>query len=576
MRKVRRESSIRFFSNCNQKQLWRKLKAVGVITDDNRQCSVDLNEFNDVCTMPNLSPGDSAFNILPTASLGSFSFRNVTENEVFYAMSQIKSEAVGADGIHLKFLKLIFPAISKHFTYLINSIISSSVVPNLWKIAKVIPIPKIKQPKVPSDFRPISILSVCYKIFEVVVREQILFHLKTSNLVSDFQSGFRKGHSTTGILLDITETIRANLDRGNVSALIFLDFRKAFDSINHKILVGKLYTKFNFSHTACKLVWSLLSDRKQFVQVENEISDTINICRGVPQGSIFGPLLFLLYINDIFENVSFLKCYTFADDVQLLATSESSDLVSFQNNINRDLDRVADWSKANDLSLNPLKCKIMIFSKPSNISLNIFLNSNRLEIVTHYKTLGLIIDNDLSFNHHVNFVISRVSWTLRRLYNIGYYLPLDIRRRVALSLCLPLFLYCMEVYSGTSSLNIQRLHLCFNRVIRYIFGLGPYDHVSVYCKDLLGCEFEEYINLRLMIFFYKTVKFGNPPYLLDKFSFGVSSRTHSLNLPRHSSLIMTRSFVIKISRLWNSVIPYQNRKFSYPVSNFKDIYLSNI
>ena len=267
----------------------------------------------------------------------------------------------------------------------------------------------------------------------------MLYHLNASSSICDFQSGFSKGYNKAGVLLDITEAIRSNLDKGYMSALVFLDFKKAFDSINHRILIMKLCSKFNFSSVACRLTWSLLSGWTQFVHVDDRISETLEINRGVPQGSILGPLLFLLYINDIFQNLSFLKCYTYADDVQLLATAESSDLLCFQNSINRDLSHIAEWSKANELLLNPEKYKIMIFSKNSNPNLDILLDNKRLDTVTHYKTLGLIIDNDLSFNYHVNFIISKVSWTLRRLYNVGFYLPLVVRRRVALSLCLPVF-----------------------------------------------------------------------------------------------------------------------------------------
>lgn len=235
---------------------------------------------------------------------------------------------------------------------------------------------------------------------------------------------------------------------------------------------------------------------------------------------------------------------------------------------------VSNWSRNNFLKLNPAKCKVMIFSK-SPIDLNIRLESELLEIVPYYKTLGVILDDKLTFSQHINFVISRISWVLRRLYNTAFYLPSSVRRKVAMSLCLPLLNYGIEIYSCTTALNMDRLRICFNRVIRYIFKIRFMEHVSNRQKDLLGCSFEQYIKLRLTLFFYKTIKYGCPVYLVDKFSFGVSNRTHSLVCPAYASLMMERSFSIKIVRIWNTV-PYQNRRFNYTLPNFKNIFLSHL
>lgn len=576
IRRVRREKCLKFFSSCDQKQLWRKLRTIGVVNGNESQFSLDMDEFNEYSRMPNILLGESNFDVTSLNRINGFSFSNVSEDDVFFAMSQIKSDAIGADGIHLKFLKLIFPAISVHLTFLINSVITSSFVPAIWKVGKIIPIPKVKFPRSTSDYRPISILSVCSKILEVILRQQMLSYLNTSAQISDFQSGFRRGHSTAGVLLDITETIRMNLDVGNINALIFLDFCKAFDSVSHGVLVRKLYERFEFSSCGCKLIWSLLTNRSQFVQVGDSYSQSLQVYRGVPQGSILGPLLFLLYINDIFQNLSFLRCYTYADDIQLLATTDIINLQSFQSRINSELECIVEWSRSNFLELNPLKCKVMLFAKDPGISLNIILDNQPLEFVSQYKTLGVILDCNLTFDYHINFIISRISWTLRSLYNVAYYLPLGVRRKVALSLCLPIFLYCMEVYSCTSQGNIDRLRVCFNRVVRYIYRLRISDHVSGYYRELLGCDFGQYINLRRMIFFYKIVKYGNPSYLLQKFHFGTSSRTRTLIPPRNSSLLMSRSFCVITASLWNQKIPYRDRTFSHSLSTFKNILLLHL
>lgn len=572
IRSIRKKYCLRFFSTCNQQQLWRKIRSVGILKPSgSNKFPVCLDEFNEFSRLPQIS-NDNNLHIPLTEG---FSFANVTENDVLSAVLSIKSQAVGVDHIHIRFLKFIALPVLPHLTFIINRVLTTSVVPNIWKIGRIVPIPKVKTPSNCSDFRPISILSVCCKVLEIIIRDQMLTHLNNGNIIHPQQSGFRKGFSTTGILLDITESIRENLDKDRVSILIFLDYCKAFDSISHPKLITKLSRIFGFSSSACNLIYSFLSGRSQYVQVEHEVSRMVSTYRGVPQGSILGPLLFLLYVNDLFHELSFLKGYTYADDVQLLATFDTSSLSISKEQINIELTRLVEWSKCNFLQLNPTKCKFMIFSKHP-IDINILLDNESLEVVTHYKTLGIILDDNLTFNHHINSVISRISWTLRRLYNVAFYLPLSIKRRIALSLCLPLLIYGIEVYSCTSVMNRSRLRVCFNKVIRYIYGVRIDNHVSEYYLDLFGCSFEKYIELRQILFFYKTIKYCKPDYLMSKFHFASSNRTHSLIYPAYSYSVMEMSFRVIVSRIWNRVIPYRERGFSHSLSEFEHIFLSNL
>lgn len=571
IRKVRKNYCMRYFSSCDRRQMWRKIKSIGIQdSNESLRFPISLNEFNEFSRMTNVD--DGIYNI---GFSEGFSFRNVDENDVLNAVFRIKSEAVGADGIPSRFLRFIAPAILRLLTFIINKILTTSDIPRVWKVGRIVPVPKTKTPRICADYRPITILPVCAKVLEFIIRDQMLSHLKSNNMIHPYQSGFRSAHSTTGVLLDITETIRENYDDERVSVLIFLDFCKAFDSISHRRLISKLSHFFGFSSSACKLIYSFLTTRCQFVRVGQENSRVISIYRGIPQGSILGPLLFLLYTNDLFNELSFSKIYTYADDIQLLDSFDLASLRESEERINSQLTRLVDWSKLNFLQLNPKKCKIMIFSK-NQISLDIVLNNQLLEVVSQYKTLGLILDNKLTFNLHINSVISRITWTLRKLYTVAFYLPLTIRRCVALSLCLPLLIYGIEVYSCTGVTNINRLRICFNKVIRYIFKLRYNDHVSQYYTELFGCSFSQYIKLRQIIFFYKTMKFGEPSYLLNKFNFSNSNRTFALMYPRHTSLFMERSFCISIARLWNMFIPYQEHRFSHTLSEFRNIFLLNM
>lgn len=576
IRRIRRRSSINFFSNCDQKQIWQRLRSIGAVGGDQTSFVIDPDEFNEYSRMPPISaPTISLDQDLFENSTG-FVFRNINDHHVFNAMSRLKSNSVGADGIPLKFLKAIFSEIVPHLTYIFNTCISRSIFPSDWKVGRIVPIPKVKSPSSVNDYRPITILPCCSKIFEIILKDQLQSYLDEARIISPFQSGFRKGYNTSTLMLDIVESIRTQLDKHLVSVLIFLDFRKAFDSISHDLLARKLVEQYNFSSTSSRLLLSYLSNRSQFVKVGVQYSNLVNLYRGVPQGSILGPLLFLLYINDIFRNFTFLKCYTYADDIQLLGSSECRNIALFERRINSDLFNVFEWSRQNFLDLNPEKCKMMIFSGNDDYRIDVFLNNVRIERVDVYKSLGFYIDKKLSFERHINSVVSKVSWTLRKLYNMSTYLPLAIRRRVGMALCYPLFLYGLEMYSCTTQDYVNTLKLCFNRVIRYIFNLKIRDHVSGFRIQLLGYDFGDFISSRQIILFFKIMKYNCPSYLAERFVFGNSERTNLIVYPSHSTLIMQKSFVMKVGRLWNDVIPYSDRTFQQTVSQFSNIFRTNL
>ncbi|KAI8130510.1 hypothetical protein CVS40_0789 [Lucilia cuprina] len=275
IRGVRRKYCLRFFSTCDQKQLWCKIKSIGIVkSPGNERFPISLNEFNEFSRMAGTA--DGGLDHLPSSE--GFTFANVTETDVLNAVLSIKSQAVGADQIHIKFLKFIILPILKHLTFIINRVLTTSVVPKIWKVGRIVPIPKVKIPRNCSDYRPISILSVCSKVLELIIREQMLHHLNSC----------RK---------DLVFKLLAH----------FWKSRK---------LLGKLRQGFGYS-SACKLIYSFLHGRSQFVQIEREVSN-------LP--SFYQRLTYYLY--------------------KIL-----------RRNINSELDLLVDWSKRNFLQLNAMKCK---------------------------------------------------------------------------------------------------------------------------------------------------------------------------------------------------------------------------
>lgn len=243
------------------------------------------------------------------------------------------------------------------------------------------------------------------------------------------------------------------------------------------------------------------------------------------------------------------------------------------SNVNHDLENIQRWCNTNFITLNIAKSKAVNFTNMRENVLNIGYDGIPLQFVSYLKTLGFFIDKDLSFSQHITFMIYRVIITLRRLYSVPCNLSINVKKRIGHVLLMPLITYGLEVYSGITAANFLRVERCFNRVIRYVYGLRVFDHVSAYVFDFLGCSFRDFVNHKLLLLFYKMFKNSSPSFLVSRFTFSQSTRTHCLLCPRFHTMVMQRSFIVRVTRLWNSILPYENRNFSYTFKQFKRILL---
>lgn len=550
--------SQKFSQAIGTKQKWKAIRDTGVGKNVSRaEIDIDVNDLNKKflnIEMPKVD-NNSYTNYSKTLNLDtSFSVACVDQTDILECFLKIKSNAIGHDEINPIFLKSLLPKLLPYLTHLYNTIITKSTVPSSWKIAKIIPIPKTK-----NEYRPIAILPYMSKVLELVLKKQLNIFLSKNSLITDRQSGFRAKRGCITALLDVTEDIRKSIDYNNVTFLTLLDHSKAFDTVEHTLLCNKLSNIFNFSSSAVNLMSSYLSNRSQSVCINNRTSELLPVSRGVPQGSVLGPLLFSLYINDLPSVLSFCNVHMYADDVQLYINCDKKSLSDCVVMLNKDLQCVHDWASKNGLCLNPSKSKCLVIAKRAfdlSILPKVILNNLAIEFVDSAKNLGIIFDRTLSWNRHINSTIGKVYSMLRILWITQYFTPQKIRMLLAKTYLLPILLYGCEIFANCDITFKNKLNVMFNNIARYVFGLKRRDHVSNFSKQIYGITFNKYLEFKTLLFLHKIIFTKEPIYLHNILKFTRSNRINNLIQLRHTSLNSERQFFVFSIYLWNGLPSY--------------------
>ena len=383
----------------------------------------------------------------------------------------------------------------------------------------MIPIHKSGSSTCVNNYRPISTLSILSKLFEKLMKHRLTCYFESGNFFTKHQFGFRSGCDTNDAVLEFLDQTYKSLDSGRSVVSVFLDLSKAFQTLDHGILLSKL-NYIGIRGEMLEWLRSYLSGRTQFTTVNGESSDMLEVCTGVPQGSVLGPLLFLVYLNDMSNSSGVLNFIHFADDTTLFLTGENLD--DLCGVVNDELGRVDEWLITNKLSLNVNKTNSIIFSNYT-ISDNVLIKIRDVPIsrVHSTKFLGIIIDDRLTFSKHVDNVCSKISKSIGIMYRLSSIVPAPVLLNVYYALVHSNLIYGISSWGGSAQIHLNRVRVLQRRAVRLCNAGGSS------CMNGLGVlTVDKLYKYFCAIKLFQSVNLGRHEYFNLEFSSLLPSHSH--------------------------------------------------
>ena len=496
------------------------------------------------------------------------------------------SKGVGPNSIPTKILKQISHLISTPLAHIFNKSFRTGVFPGLLKISKINPLHKKDSRLLISNYRPISLLSNINKIIEKLMFKRLYSFLEKYKCIYNLQFGFRENHSTNHAIISIIDKIQNAIQDNRFAIGIFIDLQKAFDTVNHDILLEKLdhYGISGISNTWFK---SYLTGRQQFVSISGEDSDLTTTEHGVPQGSVLGPLLFLLYINDLHQCIINSTSFHFADDTNLLYIPPKKVRSRIARRINVDLKSLNNWLLANKISLNSSKTELIIFRKKGVPipDLKLKLNGIKLKPKHEIKYLGLTIDEHLTFNSHINTMNAKLKRANNLLALSRHYLPPSLLKQLYYSQFHSHLAYGCQVWGQVPS-SINQTIILQKKAVRLLSFSASDSPSSPIFKELQILKLEDLITTNNLMFVHKTLNKTAPSHFHNFFELHVPSHDHATrndplsgySIPPGSvSLngIPLRSLKYKCAQDWNNMLKTLSRTVGH-TDRFVDVSIPSL
>ena len=476
-------------------------------------------------------------------------------DKIITSMKAKKSS--GHDNISTALIKKLKLELKVLISILINKSLETGKVPDMIKIAKVIPIYKAKSPSLYTNYRPISLLPSISKIIEKVVHKRVYNFLNCNNIFYNSQYGFRPKYSTIHAITELTTNIQQSLDNNCDSLGVFLDLSKAFDTINHDTLLKKLH---HYGVRGLALDWfrSYLSNRKQFVNFKNVNSEMQAVTCGVPQGSVLGPLLFIIYTNDLPNALRHSRCILFADDTTLYYSSKN--MQNTITKISEDLNNLTEWFKANKLSLNVSKTNYIIFSRSNHIVTDTLkIGDEIINNVSNTKFLGVIIDSRLNWHEHIKYCKNKMTSGLYILNCVKRLLASEHLKSIYHTLVHPYINYGLILWGSANKTNTNKIQTTQNKSVRAI-TLSKYNEtVRPIFKTLHILPVDSLYQLHISKFMYQFTKKNLPKPLLNLFTQNIDIHSHNTrhkmdpHITQSSTKASSQSLIHKAPNIWHNI-----------------------
>ena len=470
------------------------------------------------------------------------------------------NKAVGLDNVSAKLLKMTAPAISRSLASLLNFSLEHGQLANDWKLARVTPVPKEGSSENLDNFRPVSVLPVIAKILERVVHRQLYAYLQRHSILNVAQSGFRPHHTTQDVLVSTIDDWRQALDEDKLVGSIMVDLSKAFDMVSHSILLRKLES---YGVRGGELGWfaNYLNGRRQRVCINGVQSGWTGILRGVPQGSILGPLLFTIYVNDLPQSVMHGRIKQYADDTTLYAVSDNH--VDLSNRLSTDLAGVAEWVEQNGLKLNEAKTQMILLcrKKRSKELENVVVKLKGQDVARSRKVkyLGVWVDEGLTWADHVEAVRKKCLGGLAKLRRLRDTLPAALKKNIYNALVLPHLDYCCVLWQECRTQLQQRVERIQNYAMRLICSKPPRTPSEILRSDMNWMPLSKRRELFRLALVHRCVHGWAPTYLAEcyetniRYGHCITRGVKKLHLKSVNTEFGRRATMFKGAQDWNKL-----------------------